>query len=125
TGAHRSHPGLFQAANGGTVFLDEIGDMPISAQAKLLRVLEQHEVRPVGSTETVSIDVRIVAATHHDLAEKVSQGTFREDLYYRLNVITLELPPLSQRREDILLLADHFCQKLAKKNDKDVSRFSP
>src|SRR5690606_12077276 len=110
TGASRTHPGLFQAANGGTVFLDEIGDMPVSAQAKLLRVLEQHEVRPVGSTTTVGIDVRIIAATHHDLAEKVSQGLFRDDLYYRLNVITLELPPLSQRREDILLLADHFCQ---------------
>src|SRR5690606_30343678 len=125
TGASRTHPGLFQAADGGTVFLDEIGDMPIAAQAKLLRVLEQHEVRPVGSTTTVAIEVRIIAATHHDLGEKVAQGLFREDLYYRLNVITLELPPLSRRREDILLLADHFCQILSAKNQKALARFSP
>lgn len=125
TGAHRARPGLFQAADGGTVFLDEIGDMPVAAQAKLLRVLEQHEVRPVGATATVPIDVRIVAATHHDLVEKVKDGSFREDLYYRLNVITLELPPLSERREDILLLAEHFCQKVARRNGRDVGRFSP
>jgi two-component system response regulator GlrR len=125
TGASRSHPGLFQAANGGTVFLDEIGDMPVAAQAKLLRVLEQHEVRPVGATTPIPIDVRIIAATHHDLGAKVAHGTFREDLYYRLNVITLELPPLSQRREDILLLTEHFCQLLAAKNNKPQIRFSP
>lgn len=125
TGASRSHPGLFQAADGGTVFLDEIGDMPLAAQAKLLRVLEQHEVRPVGATTTTPIDVRIIAATHHDIADNVARGTFREDLYYRLNVITLELPPLSQRREDILLLAEHFCQTLATKNNKPLVRFSP
>ncbi len=125
TGASRSHPGLFQAANGGTVFLDEIGDMPLSAQSKLLRVLEQREVRPVGATAPVPIDVRIVAATHHDLAACVSNGSFREDLYYRLNVITLELPPLSKRREDILLLAGHFCQKLAERSGKALARFSP
>ncbi|MGB4246665.1 MAG: sigma 54-interacting transcriptional regulator [Pseudohongiellaceae bacterium] len=125
TGAHKSHTGLFQAANRGTVFLDEIGDMPIAAQAKLLRVLEQHEVRPVGSTETIAVDVRIIAATHHDLAEKVAQGTFREDLFYRLNVITLELPPLAERREDISLLANHFCQMLSARHGKGSLRFSP
>ncbi|MES2623896.1 MAG: sigma 54-interacting transcriptional regulator [Pseudomonadota bacterium] len=125
TGASRGNPGLFLAANGGTVFLDEIGDMPLAAQSKLLRVLEQHEVRPVGSTTTVPIDVRIIAATHYDLGQKVADGTFRQDLYYRLNVITLELPPLQQRREDILLLAEHFCQTFATKNKKSLVRFSP
>lgn len=125
TGATRAHTGLFQAANNGTVFLDEIGDMPLAAQAKLLRVLEQREVRPVGTTRTVPVDVRIIAATHQDLTDKVAQGLFREDLFYRLNVITLELPPLSQRREDISLLADHFCQMLAKRHGKPLHRFSP
>src|SRR5690606_21945915 len=119
TGATRSHQGLFQAANGGTVFLDEIGDMPIAAQAKLLRVLEQHEVRPVGSTETISVDVRIIAATHHDLNAKVAEGSFREDLYYRLNVITLELPPLANRREDIGLLVNHFSSLLTSRHGKE------
>lgn len=125
TGAKKENPGLFQSANGGTVFLDEIGDMPLAAQAKLLRVLEEHEVRPVGSTKTVPIDIRIIAATHHDLGDKVSKGEFREDLYYRLNVIILELPPLSERREDILLLANHFRGILAEKHGKKISGFSP
>lgn len=125
TGANKTQKGLFLAADHGTVFLDEIGDMSVSAQAKLLRVLEQHEVRPVGSTETLPVDVRIIAATHHDLAQKVAQGTFREDLFYRLNVITLELPPLSERREDISLLAHHFCQLLCARHDKNAVRFSP
>ena len=125
TGANRAHPGLFQAANGGTVFLDEIGDMPLSAQAKLLRVLEQGEVRPVGSTDTIKVDVRIVSATHHDLTEKVAENLFREDLFYRLNVITLELPPLSARREDIVLLANHFCHMLSTRHHKQSLRFAP
>ena len=125
TGASRAHEGLFLAANGGTVFLDEIGDMPMSAQAKLLRVLEQQEVRPVGSTENVPINVRIIAATHHDLTDKVANKLFRDDLFYRLNVITLELPPLRERREDIMLLANNFCQKIATKNNKSIARFSP
>lgn len=125
TGASKTHAGLFQAADGGTIFLDEIGDMPLAAQAKLLRVLEQQEVRPVGSTETVSVDVRIVAATHHDLAQKVSEGTFREDLFYRLNVIALELPPLAERREDISLLANHFCQILSARHGREALRFAP
>src|SRR5690606_20783169 len=97
----------------------------ISAQAKLLRVLEQHEVRPVGSTETVKVDVRIIAATHQNLAEKVADGSFREDLFYRLNVITLELPPLSERREDIMLLANHFSKMLSERHSKPQMRFSP
>lgn len=125
TGATRAHEGLFKSANGGTVFLDEIGDMPLSAQAKLLRVLEQQEVRPVGSSELFPIDVRIIAATHHDLTAMVANHTFRDDLYYRLNVITLELPPLKDRREDIMLLANHFCQKIATKSSRPLCRFAP
>lgn len=124
-GAAKSHLGLFQAADKGTMFLDEIGDMPISAQAKLLRVLEQHEVRPVGSTETTPVDVRIIAATHYDLTEKMAQGTFREDLYYRLNVITLEMPPLADRREDIGMLVSHFSQLLMARHGKNSVRFAP
>jgi len=125
TGASKAHAGLFQAAGGGTVFLDEIGDMPIAAQAKLLRVLEQGEVRPVGSTATVKVDVRIVSATHQDLLRKVAEGSFREDLYYRLNVMVMELPPLAERREDIPLLARHFAQLLGKRHHKDVRHFAP
>lgn len=125
TGANKAHKGLFQAADGGTVFLDEIGDMPLSAQAKLLRVLEQGDVRPVGSTETLKVDVRIVAATHHDLQARVAEGTFREDLFYRLNVITLRLPPLSERREDIPLLANHFSRILSKRHNREPLRFAP
>lgn len=125
TGANKAHKGLFLAADGGTVFLDEIGDMPLSAQAKLLRVLEQQEVRPLGSTDHIPINVRIVAATHHDLMAKVNEGMFREDLFYRLNVITLEMPPLSERREDIMLLANHFCDLIAAKAGREPIRFSP
>ncbi|MDT8429555.1 MAG: sigma 54-interacting transcriptional regulator [Pseudomonadales bacterium] len=125
TGAVRAHNGLFQAADGGTVFLDEVGDMPLAAQAKLLRVLEQREVRPIGSTRDIAIDVRIIAATHQNLENKIREGSFREDLYYRIDVITLELPPLSDRREDIPLLADHFCQQVAQTNKREVNAFSP
>ncbi len=125
TGANRAHNGLFLAADGGTVFLDEIGDMPLSAQAKLLRVLERQEVRPVGSAENVPINVRIIAATHHDLADKVENKLFRDDLFYRLNVITLELPPLKDRREDIMLLASFFCQKIAARHNKATARLAP
>jgi two-component system response regulator GlrR len=125
TGASKAHKGLFLAADKGTVFLDEIGDMPLAAQAKLLRVLEQQEIRPLGSTESIAINVRIVAATHHDLAAKVAEGMFREDLFYRLNVITLEMPPLCERREDIMLLANNFCDMIAAKSGRDSLRFSP
>jgi two-component system response regulator GlrR len=125
TGASKAHSGLFLAANGGTAFLDEVGDMPLAAQAKLLRVLEAREIRPVGSTKSLPVDVRIVAATHHNLQELVERGDFREDLYYRLDVIELELPPLRDRREDIPLLAEHFCKIITEKNQRNVTRFSP
>ena len=125
TGATSSHRGLFQAADGGTLFLDEIGDMPISLQVKLLRVLQERQVRPVGSTDSLSVDVRIVSATHRDLQEAMKEGIFREDLYYRLNVVMLEVPPLRERREDIPLLARHFLQKVAEANAKKVREFSP
>src|SRR5699024_278462 len=104
TGANRAHKGLLQAAWGGTLFLDEIGDMPLGFQAKLLRTIQESEVRPVGSTQGVSTDVRILAATHHNLSEDMERQFFRNDLFYRLNVIQLEIPPLHKRREDIPLL---------------------
>lgn len=108
TGAHRAREGLFQQAHGGTLFLDEIGDMPQNFQAKLLRTLQEQSVRPVGSDETIEVDVRIITATHRDLEAAVASGAFREDLFYRLSVVTLELPALAKRREDIPLLASHF-----------------
>ena len=112
TGAIADHKGLFREAENGTLFLDEVGDMPLSFQSKLLRVLQEKSVRPVGSTKDYPIDVRVLSATHHNLIECVKEGTFREDLYYRLNVLTLELPPLRDRQEDIPLLANHFLSKL-------------
>jgi two-component system response regulator GlrR len=114
TGAVRSHKGLFQAADGGTLLLDEIGDMPLRLQVKLLRVLQENQVRPVGSTEAVPVNVRVISATHRDLAQLMASGTFREDLFYRLNVVHIEMPPLSRRREDIPLLVGHFLEQLAK-----------
>jgi two component, sigma54 specific, transcriptional regulator, Fis family len=117
TGAERNHQGLFQATSGGTLFLDEIGDMPLSFQVKLLRVLQEREVRPVGSTQAVKVDVRIISATHVNLTKAIKSGTFREDLYYRLNVVELELPTLMQRREDIPLLVKYFLnQAVARSN---------
>ncbi len=125
TGAVRDHKGLFLTANQGTLFLDEIGDMPISLQVKLLRVLQDRKVRPVGSTEAYDVDVRIISATHRDLEAEMAAGNFREDLYYRLNVVALQLPPLTERREDIPLLANHFLTQLAAKYRKAVSGFAP
>ena len=112
TGAHADHPGLFRAAEGGTIFLDEIGDMPQDLQAKLLRVLQEREVRPVGETRTVPVDVRVLSATHNDLEARVKARSFREDLYYRLNVVSLRLAPLSERREDIPPLVAHRLAQL-------------
>ncbi|WP_456379406.1 sigma 54-interacting transcriptional regulator [Thiolapillus sp.] len=125
TGADRNHKGLFEAANGGTLFLDEIGDMPLEFQAKLLRVLEDGEVRPVGATESFPVDVRIVSATHSDLEAAIEAGEFREDLFYRLNVVMLEIPPLSERREDIPLLARHFLHQARERARCQARTFSP
>ncbi|PLK49656.1 sigma 54-interacting transcriptional regulator [Uliginosibacterium sp. TH139] len=125
TGAHRDHDGLFQSARGGTLFLDEIGDMPTPLQVKLLRVLEEREVRPVGATRSLPIDVRILSATHRDLHVARSEGRFRDDLYYRLNVVSLALPSLAERREDIPLLAQHFLLRLAARYKRAVTTYSP
>jgi len=125
TGATRDHNGLFQAARGGTLFLDEIGDMPISFQVKLLRAIQERTVRPVGATRSQPVDVRIISATHRDLDELRNSGTFREDLYYRLNVVALDIPSLSERREDIPLLANHFLSTLEDAARKKVTGFSP
>ncbi len=125
TDATSNHKGLFQAAEGGTLLLDEIGDMPPALQVKLLRVLQERAVRPVGSSQSTPIDVRIISATHRDLEAAMATAQFREDLYYRLNVVTLALPTLAERREDIALLANHFLDRLARKYDKRLSGFAP
>ncbi|MDO8720466.1 MAG: sigma 54-interacting transcriptional regulator [Polaromonas sp.] len=125
TDAVSNHKGLFQAADGGTLLLDEIGDMPPALQVKLLRVLQEREVRPVGASQSVPVNVRIISATHRDLEAAMEAGEFRADLYYRLNVVTLTLPPLSERREDIPLLANHFLVMLAAKYNKRLSGFAP
>jgi two-component system response regulator GlrR len=125
TGATRDHKGLFRAADGGTLFLDEIGDMPKSFQAKLLRALQEMKVRAVGATEDEAVDVRIISATHADLDAAMQEGNFREDLYYRLNVVTLILPPLAKRPEDIPLLATSFLRELSESYEQRVKGFSP
>ncbi|PTR16631.1 two component Fis family sigma54 specific transcriptional regulator [Nitrosospira sp. Nsp2] len=125
TGAVRDHKGLFQLAEGGTVFLDEIGDMPLLLQVKLLRVLQERQVRPVGSTQAMTVDVRIISATHRDLKAEIAATTFREDLYYRLDVVALTIPALSQRREDIPLLTNYFLSTFSEKYNKNINGFAP
>jgi two-component system response regulator GlrR len=125
TGAVRDNRGLFQTANRGTLFLDEIGDMPVALQVKLLRVLQERKVRAVGSTEAHDVDVRVISATHRNLDAEMAAGNFREDLFYRLNVVGLTLPSLADRREDIPLLASHFLSTLTEKYKKSVNGFAP
>ncbi len=125
TGAVREHKGLFQLAEGGSLFLDEIGDMPLLLQAKLLHALQERVIRPVGTAQSIPIDVRIISATHKDLKSEIQAGNFREDLYYRLFVVGLTIPSLAQRGEDIPLLANHFLRVFAEKHQKDINGFSP
>ena len=125
TGASKKYFGLFQSAHKGTLFLDEIGDMPLHLQVKLLRVLQEKQVRPVGTTTPVPVDVRIISATHRNLEEAIEYKQFREDLFYRLNVVSLELPPLHERKEDIPLLAEYFIQILSGDNQKAVKMITP
>jgi len=125
TGANENRQGLFQAAHGGTLFMDEIGNMAQSMQVKLYRVLQEGKVRPVGSTEESDVDVRVIAATNKDLEKEIAEGRFREDLYYRLSVIPIHLPPLRERREDIPLLARSFLERFAKAMSKPVESIEP
>jgi len=124
TGAHTDAPGLFSAASGGTVFLDEIGEMPKDVQVKLLRVLQEREVRPVGGTQTVRVDVRVVAATNRTLSE-LRSTLLREDLYFRIATILLEVPPLRARPEDTLVLAQHFASRLSRRYGREISLSRP
>jgi len=125
TGAVSDRRGLFQAAQGGTLFLDEVGDMPLPLQVKLLRALEERKIRPVGSHESFDVDVRVISATHRKLEERIASGEFREDLFYRLNVVKLYIPTLAERREDIPLLANHFLTRLAERYRRGQLSFSP
>jgi two-component system response regulator GlrR len=127
TGATRDRDGLFVEANGGTLLLDEVGDMPLNFQAKLLRVLQEGRVRPVGARSEQSVDVRVLSATHQDLERALTEGRFREDLFYRLNVVRLEIPPLRDRPEDIPLLAEHFLAQVqsAQPDKPRIGGFSP
>jgi len=125
TGAVRTSKGLFAQAHEGTMFLDEIGDMPLSIQSKFLRVLQERRITPVGGEGSVAVDIRVIVATNKDLDKQVAQGLFREDLYYRIHVIPLELPPLRERKDDIPLLVDHFLRKYGKQMNKDVKRLAP
>jgi two-component system, NtrC family, response regulator GlrR len=125
TGATQDRRGLFQAAEGGTLFLDEVGDMPLALQVKLLRAIEERAIRPVGANATIPVDVRILSATHRKIEERISSGEFREDLYYRLNVVRLTLPALAERREDIPLLAGHFLSRLGERYGRERIALSP
>jgi DNA-binding NtrC family response regulator len=124
TGADRQHRGRFEMANGGTIFLDEIGDIPSATQVKLLRVLQEHRFERVGGSQSIDVNVRILAATNRNLEEAIKSGGFREDLYYRLNVITLDLPPLRKRRQDIAILLEHFQRFYVKENKRKKLSFS-
>jgi len=124
TGATKSRAGLFESANGGTVFLDEVGDMPMTMQVKLLRVIQEREVLRVGGNSSIPIDVRIIAATNQDLKKQSTTGTFRQDLFFRLNVINIHMPSLNERTEDIPLLASHFLRYYSKKIDKQITGFT-
>lgn len=125
TGAQTLRQGLFERANEDTLLLDEIGEMPLVLQAKLLRILQEREFERIGGHQTIKVDIRIIAATNRDLQAMVKEGTFREDLFYRLNVIHLILPPLRDRREDISLLANHFLQKFSSENQRDIIDIDP
>jgi two-component system, NtrC family, response regulator PilR len=125
TGANENRRGLFQAAHGGTLFMDEIGNMSVTMQVKLYRVLQEGKVRPIGSTEESDVDVRVIAATNKDLEEEIAEGRFREDLYYRLSVIPIHLPPLRERREDIPLLAREFLERFSKSMNKQIDGIEP
>ncbi|MDT8363386.1 MAG: sigma 54-interacting transcriptional regulator [Nitrosomonas sp.] len=125
TGAVRDHTGLFQLAEGGSIFLDEIGDMPLILQVKLLRALQEKTIRPVGSNEDIPIDVRVISATHKDLRAEIAAGNFREDLFYRLFVVGLTIPSLAERQEDIPLLANHFLRMFAQKHQKSINGLAP
>src|SRR5262249_14953098 len=120
TGADRTRKGRFEHANGGTLFLDEVGDMPLSLQSKLLRVLENQEVYRIGSNDSIKVNVRLLSATNRDLEAAVTAGTFRQDLYYRLKVVTVKLPALRERREDIPLLTAHFVKEFNQRHGKHV-----
>jgi two-component system response regulator GlrR len=125
TGAVRSTKGLFTQAHEGTIFLDEIGDMPLAIQAKLLRVLQERQFYPLGSEKPVEVDVRVIVATQKDLAEQVKQGLFREDLFYRIHVIPVHLPPLRERKEDIPPLVEHFLKKFSQQMKKEIKGLAP
>ena len=125
TGATQDRRGLFQAAEGGTLFLDEVGDMPLALQVKLLRAIEERTIRPVGANATIPVDVRILSATHRKIEERIASGEFREDLYYRLNVVRLVLPALAERREDIPLLGGHFLTRLGERYGRERIALSP
>ena len=125
TGADKNKIGLFEEAEGGTIFLDEIGELPLSLQVKLLRVLQENEIRPVGDSKTKKVDVRVIAATSKNLEDELENGTFREDLYYRLNVLRINVPPLRDWKEDIPLLSQHFINLFNEKFDKDIKEMSP
>jgi two-component system response regulator PilR (NtrC family) len=125
TGANENRQGLFQAAHGGTLFMDEIGNMSLTMQVKLYRVLQEGKVRPIGSTEEADVDVRIIAATNKDFEKEIAEGRFREDLYYRLSVIPILVPPLRERRDDIPLLARHFLERFRKTMEKPIEGIAP